>query len=488
MISGFVLAAFAPALFYDSLVQKSVLDTLLLCLLLLICGALLHQSTGWLWCVLGGTLGGLILTRENALVLLPALLIWLAFFERARVALRWQWGVWFLGGVALVLMPVAVRNYAIGGEFHLTTSQFGPNLYIGNNPRANGTYQPLRQRRGSARYERLDAQALAEEQLGRPLSPAEISRFWTSQAIQFVREQPVAWLKLLGRKFVYTWNATELVDTEDQYTYAQWSWLLRLSGYVLHFGVLLPLAVWGICCTATQRRRLLPLYLMIAFYACSVVAFYVVGRYRYPLALPLILFAAAGIVEGKQFVRRSARWQVVVAVMACVMVAIFANLPIVSRDSLRAVTHYNIGVELDTEGLYDVAVVQYEATRKLDPHFDAVYNNLGCDYLHLGDYERAIEHLRLAVHADPEFAEAIYNLGTAYLALGDLTAARDCFQRTVELRPDLPRAFLGLGMAYHRLGQLAEARTALRQVLTLDPTSREAQQELDQLEELSPPQ
>ena len=71
-------------------------------------------------------------------------------------------------GVLLGLAPVAVRNYAVGGGLYLTTSQLGPNFYIGNNPTADGTYRPLRFGRGSAEFERLDATAIAERAQGRP--------------------------------------------------------------------------------------------------------------------------------------------------------------------------------------------------------------------------------------------------------------------------------------------------------------------------------
>jgi len=57
-------------------------------------------------------------------------------------------------GVALLLIPVAVRNYAVGGGFYLTTSQFGPNLYLGNNPRTDGTAGSLIAGRGSSRRSR----------------------------------------------------------------------------------------------------------------------------------------------------------------------------------------------------------------------------------------------------------------------------------------------------------------------------------------------
>src|SRR5207244_12835752 len=52
----------------------------------------------------------------------------------------------FALGVALLLLPVVVRNSVVGGGFYLTTSQFGPNFFIGNHAGANGTYQSLRYR------------------------------------------------------------------------------------------------------------------------------------------------------------------------------------------------------------------------------------------------------------------------------------------------------------------------------------------------------
>ena len=82
-------------------------------------------------------------------------------------------------GLAIVLVPVAARNAVVGGGFFVTTSQFGPNFYIGNNPTADGTYASLRYGRGAPEYERQDATELAELALGRRLSPAEVSSYWT---------------------------------------------------------------------------------------------------------------------------------------------------------------------------------------------------------------------------------------------------------------------------------------------------------------------
>ena len=71
-----------------------------------------------------------------------------------------------MAGLAVVLLPVAARNYSVGGGLYLTTSQFGSNLYIGNNPTADGTYASIRFGRGAPEFERIDATEVAEEAVG----------------------------------------------------------------------------------------------------------------------------------------------------------------------------------------------------------------------------------------------------------------------------------------------------------------------------------
>jgi hypothetical protein len=104
-----------------------------------------------------------------------------------------------LAGLAAVLFPVALRNQVVGGEFHLTTSQLGPNLYLGNNPAADGFYAPLRAGRGSPQFERIDARELAEQARGRALSPSEVSDYWRDEALRHHRAAG-PWLALMARK------------------------------------------------------------------------------------------------------------------------------------------------------------------------------------------------------------------------------------------------------------------------------------------------
>ena len=191
-----------------------------------------------------------------------------------------------------MLLPVVVRNYAVDGGFYLTTSQFGSNFYIGNNPQADGTYASIRFGRGAPEFERTDATEVAEASVGRKLSPSEVSSYWTGRALGFITSEPMAWLRLTGRKVLLLVNRTEMLDTESQESYADWSAPIAIGGWVGHFGLLVPLAVLG---TDRDAGRigggLWILHALTITYALSVVMFYVFARYRYPLVPFLLLFA-----------------------------------------------------------------------------------------------------------------------------------------------------------------------------------------------------
>ena len=79
LVAGLMLALYPPAIFFDGLVQKSVLDVLFVCLALAIAGAIV--ATGGrprAWLLLGVVMGALSLTRENALALVAVVLVWAA--------------------------------------------------------------------------------------------------------------------------------------------------------------------------------------------------------------------------------------------------------------------------------------------------------------------------------------------------------------------------------------------------------------------------
>ena len=467
LLAGLGLALYPSALFFDGLIQKSALDNLLICLLLWLFSRTLDEAVGtraWLW--VGLALGALILTRENALVLLLPVGLWLALSGPREPRRRGLAGLALVAGLALLLGPVALRNAAVGGAFHLTTSQSGPNFYIGNHAGASGIYQPLRYGRGRVDFESKDATELAEQALGRALAPDEVSAFWRDRALADIRAEPGRWLRLLGRKFALVWNATEIEDTEDQLTYSRHSWLLR-SASLFHFGTLAPLALLGVWQTRRRWRELWLLYGCVLTYAASVVLFYVMARYRFPLVPFLMLFAAAGVAGAWEwFTSRSAaaakggpgrRRELAWAAALVAAFALFCNWPLRDPAKGEITTQINLARALQESGELTRAANQLEQALELDPEHPLAHSNLA-DVLYLqGRFAEAIQHYHRALATAPDDSRSRNNLGLALAATGDTDSALEQYRLAVELDPRHAEALNNLAGALARRGRVEEA-------------------------------
>jgi tetratricopeptide (TPR) repeat protein len=470
LAAGLMLAFYAPAIFFDGLVQKSVLDSFLICLTLALLTGLVAQATPPVrWLFVGVTLGCLTLSRENALVLAVAILVWMPWHERrlptARVV---QDAGWLLAGLAIVLLPVAARNKFVAGEFHLTTSQFGPNFYIGNNDTSSGVYQPLRFGHGDPVYERQDATELAQQATGRTLTAGEVSGYWTRRALEYIRTRPGDWLELTGRKIALIWNSAEVADTEDELTYADWSLPLRVASRVWHFGILAPLALFGVWTTWPRRGELGLFYLLPAAYVLTLVAFAIMARYRYPLVPFLILFASAGVANVGRLLEATPR-QLLSGLVAVVAFAVFCNWPVYSMAAMRSITDANVGTELQAQGKVDDAIALYRAALVRDPNDALTYSNLGTALAAKGRLEEAIAQYQRAIDLAPNDADNHYNLANALTAQGKLSDAVNQFQAALRIDSGFADAHLNLGNALTALGRSAEAAVHYRRAMELRP-------------------
>lgn len=503
-VAGILLALYPPAIFFDGILQKASLDLLLMTVLLWTLGRAQDEPRAKWFVLIGGLEGAMTLNRENSAALLPVLLAWIVWLSwgnvlragAARVGL-------FLAGLALVLLPVGARNYHVGGAFLLTTSQMGPNFYIGNHRGASGGYVPMRAGRGEPGFEAEDARLLAEDDLKRPLKPREVSQYWMRRTWSDIKSAPSAWLRLLATKWWLTWHAIEMVDAEAIHTHERHSPLLRGLNHVLHFGVLCPLAVFGIVFTRHDWRRLWILYAMLLAFALAVTAFYVFARYRYPLVPVVTLFAAAGLTglwewlrcqfgdgratqaspphpalscEGRGF--NTSRWELAVGLALAGAVAVAGNWPLSQPFNDDAITYYNAGSSLMGVGRTDDALALLQLAADTDPRFPDTYNNLGQIQLARGDLpaaRRAFEH---GLQADPQYALFYVNLANVLIKQGDSRGARPLLEKAVELDPLLAPAYGPLAELEYRAGDAAAALRHLRRAVELQPASAVARTDL----------
>jgi tetratricopeptide (TPR) repeat protein len=517
LAAGIGVAIYAPAIFFDGLLQKSVLDLFFLSLSLWLISLLLERrDERGIWLSLGVAMGALSLTRENALVFIVVILGWCLLGGKVRLKAdittakqqkrKKQSDVvsgfsrtsgqaaTFILGLAIVLLPVAVRNYAVGGGFYLTTSQFGPNFFIGNNANADGTYMSLRFGRGAPEYERQDATELAQHATGQTLTPSEVSSYWTDRALDFITAHPAQWVSLVGRKFLLLVNATEMLDTESQESYAEWSWPLRLGGRFGHFGVLVPLAVLGMFLAWPERRRVAILYVMTGTYMASVLMFYVFARYRLPLVPFFMLFAGVALSRLPAFVVR-ARERLVVprqpatklhgsavsavsASIVVIVVSVVANWPILSKSLMMAITETNLASALQAEGRANEAIEHYQRAIAIQPDYAPAYNNLGVAEHSAGQLDKAFTAFQRAVDMKPEYPDAHYNLANVLLEKNQPQEAAEHFRIALQTIPDSAGVSNNLGIALAAEGKGTDAVAAFRSAVANDPSSAVAHRNL----------
>lgn len=236
-----------------------------------------------------GVVSGLVmLTRAVGVVVAISFIVYIVLirFERPlKVRLR---AALILGAACLlVVLPWMVRNNFTVGRFALNTNG-GMNMYIGNNPRANGSY-------------------LFDEEHERLLPPAEAGetardRAAAGLALAFVREHPRDALRLWGRKFAFFW-ATDMT----QWIHYFWDPsgppsvskrlrampVARLALLAVPYMLIVLLGISGFYLVRHfPARGLLLLQIFLLLLACFVT--YGTPRYRYPL-MPALLIGAGAV-------------------------------------------------------------------------------------------------------------------------------------------------------------------------------------------------
>ncbi len=436
LLAGSLLAVYPVAIYFDCLIQKAVIGFFFMALLLFWIGKSLRNTKWHIWSLTGVTAGCFILIRENALILVPVILFWIIIRFRHEQNRLIKHTILFLLGVSLVLFPVALRNKIVGGELVLTASNFGFNFYSGNSLLSEGTYTPLVWGRGDWRYESKDATRLAEKELGRQIGPTEVSNYWAGKTISLVQSNPTQWLRLMAKKWLLVFNAIEISDTESLYAHYKESGLLRSLGYFFHFGIICPLAVFGIGLTWKNRTTLWILYFILISYASGITLFFVFARFRHPMVAVLILFAAAGMIYSRDFFKKKIYRPVFICFAITVFSAILVNWKIMPEDGFTANTYYNLGCGLEAQDDLPEATRYYQDALQLNPNHVMAHNNMGVVFLKQGKPDKALSHLSTALRLKPDLPNTHMNMGICLFHLGRLHDALHHFTEVVYIDPD----------------------------------------------------
>jgi len=487
LAAGLVAAIYAPFFFQETLILKSslVLFTLDAALLLLLV-ARRRQQWG-LWLAAGAVLGLGILVRGNYLLFAPVAATWIAVVNwKHSLGRAVRCALLFVAGVAAMILPVTVRNYAVARDLVLTTSQAGTNFYTANHPgNRTGTLVPPPFVNTVPAFEDEDFKREAERRSGRRgMKASEVSRFWLRQALTSIAQHPRLFFVRTWKKLRFATTNYEPPDNQSFYFVRRYfSTTLRLDRVT--FGVIFPFAAVGLLLCLRRRRPATLLYLFLATYLASLLIFYVFARSRLPLVPPLIILAAfAGVSLVRQW-RETRLVEWMAAGLLFILSAVWAWSFTARVDLVKPWT--NLGAAYSVRGEPDeaersfiravgVANAELAAPRKrpdvvsqIEVGLSTAHYGLGHVALVKNDLTKAQAHYQQAIELDGNNWQAHAELATVLRKKGELSAAEREALRANELYPYAPPVHIELALIYTLLRRPTKAVHHFKIVLELDP-------------------
>ncbi|HVO22621.1 MAG TPA: tetratricopeptide repeat protein [Candidatus Margulisiibacteriota bacterium] len=315
--------------------------------------------------------------------------------------------VWSRGGrgalvriAAPVVLSVALMvgfNAAGSGRFVLFTTSGGVNLWLGNNPHADGVnpfiYGPL--------------ESVTEEVRAQATTGVEADRIFRRHAVTFIRDSPGDALRLLWKKLLWTLSDRELPNTDDIEWVTAHSWLFWRPVFPLSFGMLLPLACAGAVVVGRQWRQCASLAGLFITGLVTGVVFFTNARFRLILVPPVSLLAAVALDR---------------------LPGMLAAWPRRRGRLIGAGAALTTGAVLAWGDFYGVRAYR----------IPQISVNTGAMEREAGEFDAAVQHLRAGLAGDPDDAIAWVHLALALEQKGDVESARQAYRDAQARLPNDP--------------------------------------------------
>lgn len=471
---GLIAACYRPFIFYDGLLLKSVLKAPLTALFLYFAVGVIQGSKNRFEGLLAGlALGLAALVRGNLLAMVPVTAAAFMFSGKMKPPGRLAAAVLLLVGTAVIIAPVTLRNHKVGGEWVLTASGMGQNMYIGNHPgNTTGSYVGAPFTRPNPDYEEDDFRAEAKKRTGRDMKPGELSRYWMRETAAIIADNPWRWIVHEGKK---VWLLTHAVEIPDNYSFdfeSKYSWVLRLP--FPGFAILFPLGLAGAIAAFRDRKRagLRFLVLFLAVYSVTLLPFFIISRYKVPMIPALIVLAVYGATAILGAFRHGELRKALALSILVVAIGIYTrqNPGWIPTSEI----HFNFGTELKEQNLLAEAESQFREAIRLDPNYAEAYNNLGAVVNAQGREAEAAALFRKAQELKPDYWEADYNRASVAYRAGQYAEAGSLLERLIVARPDVYEVTLLMGLVRKREGRSDEALRLLRRAREIKPDATEA--------------
>jgi 4-amino-4-deoxy-L-arabinose transferase-like glycosyltransferase len=306
LLAGLLAVFCGPILFYEMTLVRTSLTVFATLFLYAVFDRAFDRDTLRLWFAAGAALGAAMLLQTTFFLFgLGALALFLA--KKGRQARPVAAAA---AGAVLCLTPVFVRNAVVGAPLFGFSSVGTVTFVAANWPDTDPT-------RGWAVDDRALAGVMSDTG----------GSFGAAVRNTLDRHTPWSFGDLLWRKSKMLLHDYELPNNKN-FLY------FRLHAPVLHagpvgFGLILPFAMIGLVAAWKRPERPWLLFVLVASAVAPMLLFYVLARFRAPLAAALIPFAALGGIRMFEWIGQK-RWKAVgigSAVVVLAGLAMFRPLP-----------------------------------------------------------------------------------------------------------------------------------------------------------------
>jgi Flp pilus assembly protein TadD len=297
-----------------------------------------------------------------------------------------------------------------------------------------------------------------------------VSEFWTSRALDFVKESPGTAVSLLVRKFRLFWNHYEIPNHHNKY-FLTIHYTSFLAVLVVGFKLIAPLAVVGITLAIMSlgASAVVRLYLgFVAVYMLSLLPFFITARYRLPVVPFLVVFAAVGVWQLIDLLIKKKFRRALIGAGAGVVAVVMVVWPMVDYDfGFNHTVMGSVYSELATEEPENAvehienAIIEYKTALELRPLSVDAHYNLGVTYQRIGYFSGAVRELETAVGLQPTHAYASRALSEARASLEETGDKVD--------KSAIPVTKFERGVEYTNRRQHDQAQLMYHQLLKKDP-------------------
>ena len=280
-----------PAALYFPIwwVWDTTLSALLLALLFWATLSIRDSHGPLVWAAYGIFWAVGVLTNPSLLSVFPFLLGWLVWKTPHDLFKRVLRPAVALLAFGIAMLPWTVRNYRVFGHFVPVRSNFGLELWLGNNPAVADTWTPWLHPNDN----QLEAEKYAR--LGESAYMAEKQR----EAITFMKAHPADTLRLVFHRFVDNWI---FLSESPVDTWSHLPWYIKL---LIGFNIALAIFGWvgALFASRIQNAAATPYALVLLTFPLVFYLTHSSFRYRFPMDPILIVLAVFGVAHTCALVR-----------------------------------------------------------------------------------------------------------------------------------------------------------------------------------------